>query len=256
VDFHASLWPSSAIFTTKAPMPGTDLSTQPKRENLLLNLLFNILLPTLVLSKFSADHLLGPRSGLILALLFPLGYGVYDFVRRKKANFISIIGFVSVLLTGGFGLMKLDGFWFAVKEAAVPAVIGLVILWSQKTSSSLVKELLFNDQVIDVEKVDAALDSRNVRPSFNKLLDNSSYLLVLGFFVSAVLNYGLARYLLKSPAGTPEFNAELGKMNLLSWPVIVLPSMAITMYALYKLLKGIETLTGLSFDEIFRQKKD
>ena len=52
-------------------------------------------------------HWLGPKWGLIVALVFPLGYGVYDFVRRRKTNFISVLGFVSVLLSGGLGLMKL-----------------------------------------------------------------------------------------------------------------------------------------------------
>jgi hypothetical protein len=36
-----------------------------------------------------------------------------------------MLGFVSVLLTGGIGLLQLDPKWIAVKEAAVPAVIGL-----------------------------------------------------------------------------------------------------------------------------------
>jgi len=227
----------------------------PQRENILLNILFNILLPTLVLSKLSDERWLGPALGLVFALLFPLGYGLYDFAIRKKANFISIIGFVSVLLTGGFGLMKLDGFWFAVKEAAVPAVIGVMVLWSQKSSRPMVRELLFNEQVIDVQKVDAALESRGARPAFDALLARASYLLSFGFLISAALNYGLARYLLRSPAGTAEFNAELGRMNLLSWPVIVLPSMGIMLYALYSLLKGIESLTGLGFEEIFQQKR-
>jgi hypothetical protein len=70
--------------------------------------------------------------------------------------------------------------------------------------------------------------------------------------LSAVLNFGLARYLLKSAAGTPQFNAELAKMHVLSWPVIVLPSLAMTLFALWRLLSGLKALTGLSMDEIFR----
>jgi len=81
----------------------------------------------------------------------------------------------------------------------------------------------------------------------------SSYLLTASFLLSAVLNFGLARYLLKSPAGTPEFNAELGKMHLLSWPIIVLPSMVMTMFALWRLLTGLRELTGLTMDEVFHQ---
>jgi hypothetical protein len=74
----------------------------------------------------------------------------------------------------------------------------------------------------------------------------------VSFLLSAVLNFGLARYLLKSASGTPEFNAELAKMHLLSWPVIVVPSLAMTLFALWRLLTGLKNLTGLSMDEIFR----
>jgi len=84
-------------------------SAQPaKHENLLLNLVCNLALPTLILTKFSADKWLGPLWGLIVALVFPVGYGTWDFFRRRKTNFISIVGFVSVLLSGGFGLMRVD----------------------------------------------------------------------------------------------------------------------------------------------------
>ena len=223
-----------------------------KKENLLINLVFNILIPTLVLSKLSKDTLLGPVIGLVVALAFPLGYGVWDYLERHKANFISIIGFASVLLTGGFALMHVSGMGFAIKEAAVPAGIGVAVLLSLKTKTPLVRTMLYNDQVIDVQRVDDALAVKGNRKDFDRLLFNASCLLAFSFLVSAVLNFGLARYLLKSPAGTAEFNAELGKMHFLSWPVIVIPSMAMMMFALWRLLSGIKKLTGLEFDSIFK----
>lgn len=224
-----------------------------KPENLLLNLVCNIVLPALVLSKFSTPERLGPVVGLVVALSFPIGYGVWDFFRRRHANFISIVGFISVLLTGSLGLMHIGGLGFAVKEAAIPTVIGVAVLLSLKSKRPLVHSLLYNDQVIDVPRIDAALAERNTRPGFDRLMVTSSYLLTASFLLSAVLNFGLARYLLKSPAGTPEFNAELGKMHLLSWPVIVLPSMVMTMYALWRLISGLKQLTGLTMDEVFHQ---
>src|SRR5690606_10383773 len=194
----------------------------PKRENLLLTVVFNIVVPSLILAKLSGPERLGPAVGLVTALVFPLGYGVWDFARRRQTNFISIIGFVSVLLTGGLGLMKVDGLWFAVKEAAVPAVIGFAVWASMKSKRPLVRQFIFNDQVIDVPRVEGALAERGNRPQFDRLLVTASYWLVASFLLSAVLNFILARMLLKSPSGTPEFNLELGKMNALSWPVIVL----------------------------------
>jgi hypothetical protein len=52
---------------------------------------------------------------------------------------------------------------------------------------------------------------------------------------------------------TPEFNEQLGKMTWMSWPVIVVPSMAIMMIALWRLLKGLEKLSGLTVEKILRQ---
>lgn len=226
----------------------------PKRENLIVNLICNVALPTLILTKFSSEKWLGPNIGLVVALLFPVGYGVQDFIRRRRLNFISAIGFASVLISGGFGLMHLDGFWFAVKEAAIPSIIGFAVLLSMRAKLPLVKEILYNPQIMNVPKIEANLEARGTRGEFERLMRDASRLLALSFFVSAVLNYGLARYLLKSPAGTEAFNAELGKMHLWNWPVIVLPSMAMMMLALWRFMKGLQGATGLQLEELMQEQ--
>jgi hypothetical protein len=230
-------------------------SPTPKRENLLLNLLFNIALPAIVLTKLSGPARLGPVIGLVVALAFPLGYGAWDFLQRRQTNFISVLGFISVLLTGGLGLLHIGGLGFAIKEAAVPTVIAVAVLVSLKSKRPLVRSLLYNEQVIDVAKVDAALDARGTHAGFERLLVTSSYLLALSFLLSAVLNFSLARYLLKSPAGTPEFNAELGKMHWLALLVIAVPSMVAMMLVFWKLMNSLAELSGLAQDEIFREQK-
>ncbi len=227
-----------------------------KRENLLLNIVCNIAIPSLILAKLSTPDRLGPALALVTALAFPLGYGIYDFTQRRAANFVSVIGFVSVLLTGGLGLMKMEGVWFAVKEASVPSVIAIAVWISMRSRRPLVRQFLYNEQVINIPKVDAALDARGARADFDRLMRTASYWLVASFVFSAILNFALARWLLQSPTGTPEFNAELAKMNLLSWPVIALPSTAIMMFALWKLLGGITKLTGLPLEEIFHPQPE
>jgi hypothetical protein len=223
-----------------------------KHESLLLNLVCNIVLPTLLLTTFSKDKYLGPLWGLIVALAFPVGYGIWDFATRKKTNFISIIGFLSVLLSGSFGLMKVDGFWFAVKDAAMPIVIGIAVLLSLKSKQPLVRELLFNDQVIDVPRVDAALEERNARPAFERLLVRASFALAATFFVSAAINFATARWLIRSEPGTPAFNAELGKMHSIGMVVMAVPAMIMLMLVLWRLISGIQRLTGLDTDSIFK----
>jgi hypothetical protein len=229
---------------------------QPKPENLLLNLICNVAVPTAIQTWGSGDRGLGPKWGLVVALLFPLGYGLYDFAVRRRFNFISALGFTSVLITGGFGLMQLDGFWFAVKDGAIPALIGLAVLASMGTKAPLVEELLYNPQVIDAARVDAALAERNARADFARLMRGSSHLLALSFFLSAGLNFGLARLIITARPGTELFVQQLAKMHWASLGGAVLPSMVMMIYALWRLLKGLEQLTGLTIDEILKQQPE
>ncbi|MBK9991537.1 MAG: MFS transporter [Verrucomicrobia bacterium] len=227
-------------------------SKPKKHESLLLNLICNIALPTLLLTVFSKEKYLGPLWGLIVALIFPVGYGIWDFATRKKTNFISIIGFVSVLLSGGFGLMKVGGFWFAVKDAAMPIVIGIAVLLSLRSKEPLIRELLFNEQVIDIPRVDAALAERNARPAFDSLLVRASYALAATFFASAGINFATARWIIRSEPGTEAFNAELGKMHSIGMVVMAVPAMIMLMLVLWRLIGGIQRLTGLDMDSIFK----
>lgn len=228
----------------------------PKRENLLLNLVCNIVVPTLVLTKLSTENRLGPLWGLLVALAFPVSYGLYDLVRRKKTNFLSVLGFVSVLLSGSLTLLKVGGFWFAVKDAVLPTLIGLGVLASLRSKNSLVREVFYNEQVIDVARVNAALEARGQQAQFEALLRRAGIGLALTFIATAPALFFLARHILRSPPGTPEFNAELGKMHWLAPLVTGVPCMVILMLMLWRLLAGLRGLTGLTTDELFHAEPE
>ena len=227
-------------------------------ENPWISLLVNIAIPALVLMKLSGEDLLGPVYGLVVALVFPLAYGVADLFRRHKVNFISVLGVVSILLTGGIGLLQLDPKWIAVKEATVPLVIGLAVVISLKTPYPIVRTMLYNDKIIDIPTVEAHLAQYGTARAFERTLVNASWLLAASFFVSAVLNFILARVIVKSPAGSVAFNEELGRMTALSYPVIVLPSMAVMFVAMWYLFRSIRRLTHMKLEDIFhpRHKND
>jgi hypothetical protein len=244
----------SASVTGKNEMTAPITPAQ-KRENPFINIICNIAIPSIVLMKFSTDKWLGPLWGLIVALIFPISYGIYDLAKRKKTNFLSILGVVSVLLSGGLALAKVGGMWFAIKESLLPTIIGIAVLLSLRSKTPLVRELLYNESIIDVPRVDAALESRGERANFEGLLRRASIGLALTFIASAPVNFALALYILKSPPGTPEFNAELGKMNWVSLIVIALPSMVAMMFVFFRLMNGLTQLTGLTQDEIFRDPK-
>lgn len=227
------------------------IQLEEKQENPLVNLIVNIAIPALILFYGTDEAYLGAKLGFLVALAFPLGYGIYDSLTRKKFNFIAALGIINVLLTGGIGLLQMDNHWLAVKEAAVPAIIGFVVIASLKTPYPLVRKFLYNEKVIDVVKVDEALDRHGGKDKFDVLLVKATYMLAFSFFVSATLNFVLAKVIVTSAPGTRAWDQELARMWSLSWPVIVVPSVAIMMFSLWYLLRGIKALTGLNLDEIF-----
>jgi hypothetical protein len=227
-------------------------ATVEPRESALLSLGVNIAIPAVILMKLSGEETLGPVGGLLLALAFPLAYGAWDFHRRREWNFISVLGFVSVLLTGGIGLLQLDPKWIAVKEAAVPGVIGLAVLFSLYTPYPIVRTFLYNDKIIRVGEVDAALAERGNHTAFERTLVHASWMLAASFFLSSLLNFVLAKLIVQSPAGTTAFNEELGRMTALSYPVIVIPSMAIMIITMWYLFSRIRRLTGMDLEQILK----
>lgn len=220
-----------------------------RKDNPLLNIGINIVIPSIILVKLSSEQYLGPVYGILLALAFPLIYGLFDLVKEKKWNFISILGVVSIMLTGGIGLMELPVEWIAVKEAAVPLLIGIAIIASMKTKFPLVQKML--NQIIDVERVNAALQVKQAEASYSKRTNIATYIIAASFLVSATLNFILAKIILVSPTGTSEFTAELGRMTALSYPIIALPSTLIMIVAIIILVRDIEKLTGLEMEDIF-----
>lgn len=224
-----------------------------KKPSILVNLGFNILIPTVILSKASGPDLLGPVYGVVVALAFPIIYGVIDYLRAHKPNFFSILGVISVLLTGSMSLLKLPPHYIAVKDAAVPALLGLATLISVYTRYPLVRTFLYNDQVLQVDKVANALREHNATAEFERHLTIASYLVASSFFLSAILNYILAKAILVSPPGSTELAQELGKMTALSFPVIALPCTIVLAGTMYYLLNNIQKLTQLSLDDIMQE---
>ena len=233
----------------------TQQTQAPKKQsfsNLMIEMAVCIFLPTIILKKLSGDDQLGATWSLVAALSLPLAWGVWEFIRSKKVKFIPALGFASILLTGGIGLLKLDSAYIAIKEALIPFVIGVAVLISSKTKSPLVKVFLYNDTVLHVDKVNAALEEHSNHSKFEQVLKNATALLASSFFLSATLNYLLAKFLITSPTGTPEFNDQLGSMNLWSYPVIVLPCMIVMIYAMFYIFRNITKLTGMQLEDIVR----
>ena len=232
----------------------TKTQTKPA-NNTLLEIIYNIAIPSIILMKLSGDDYLGSMYALVLALLFPLGYGLYDFIKNKSMNFISLLGFLSTLLTGGIGLFELDVQWLAIKEAAIPSAIGLVGLVSGFWGKPLIAKMLLNPMLFNLDLIYQTLADNGKTEEFKAKIQRANHLLAITFVFSATMNYLLAKWIVVSPAGTAEFNEQLGEMTMLSYPVIAIPSMLMLIAIMFYVVKTLTRLTKLNFEQILNAEK-
>jgi hypothetical protein len=260
---------NSDIKTEPKPVVTPPPREQPAASSLITQLLVNIVIPTLILVYLKKDSFLGGlfegwiddsksfnKLALLIALAFPIVYGCLDFFDRHKINFFSIIGTVSVALTGGMGVMEIDPKYIAIKEAAVPGILGILTLVSLKTRYPFVRTLVFNPQIMQVDRIEKALLDNQATREFEKSLTKSTFILAGSFLLSATTNYFLAIFLLKSQPGTDAFNDEMAKMIAWSYPVNSLPAIIVMGFALYYTYRSIVKYTKLSLEEILHVPED
>jgi len=224
-------------------------STSPLTE-----ILIAVIAPSLILMQLSGPDYLGPINALLLALVFPLGWGARDLVLQRRLNIFAILGFVSVGLTGIISLLELEAYWIAVKEAAVPGTIGLIIIASAWTRQPLIKTILYNPILLDIDRIQAKLQQLNSEIKFEACLKRATWMLGGTFFFSATMNFILARWIVVSPSGSIAFNEELGRLTLISYPMIAIPATIMMLLILYYIWQSIHKLTGLNMSECLQNK--
>ena len=222
-------------------------------SDLLIDLVFAIIIPTLILKKMSGDDMLGPTWALVVALSFPALAGIWGFIKKGKITFIPALGFVSVLLTGSIGVLKLPKEYIAYKEALVPSVIGLIVVGSALLKKPIVKPFVMNETLMDTQKIEAALTEKGTETEFNKSLINATWIIAASFVFSAVANYLLAKWIVVSESGTDAFNSELGTITVYGYLMIGLPATVFTIGAAIYAFKSMTRHTGLPFEELFRE---
>jgi hypothetical protein len=231
--------------------------TAKKPEHNWLSLIFNVVLPVVILHKLSER--LGPTPALLLALSFPLGYGIYDFIQRKKVNPLSLLGFLNVTVTGGLAVLGMGGMWFSLKEAFFPLLIAFFVLGSAFTKKPFIKTVFFNPQLMDLDKIYGILTERSKEADFEQHLRTSTIFLSGSFFLSAVLNFTLALRVFTEldPTLTDTqksliLNGQIATMTQWSFLVIMVPSLLCLIFILWYLLSGIKKLTSLKIDDFMK----
>lgn len=233
--------------------------SRAQKENPLINIAVNIFLPVMVLNQSAKwEHPWAAEILLLVALSLPLGYGIWDWLKFRRRNFISVLGIFNVMLTGGFALFELSPFWFVIKEASLPFVLGVGVLLSKPLSGRPFFETLLRDSgAFNWEKLDLALQVKGLSQELNKLFVKCNYLFSSSFFISALLNFLLANHIFQSIAtDLPDsarkqvLNQQIADMTWQGWVVIALPLMLFMMLIFLFFFSRIKQLSGFDLDDL------
>ena len=228
---------------------------QKSTSSLLLDIGINVALPSIILLRGEDLTSFDPLQILFIALLFPFCYGLYDLLRTKRFNMFSVLGFVSTALTGSIGILQLDAMWLAVKEALIPLVFGIAILLTLRSNVSqpFMKDMI--EPLLHEQHLDEVINDPKKKEQYHEKSRTATLIFASSFFVSAILNFLLTRFLVVSKPGSTMFNEELGKLTALSYPVIVVPSLLVGGLAIYYLLKQIALLADTTISSLVKSEQ-
>jgi hypothetical protein len=179
-------------------------------------------------------------------------------------NFFSGLGLLSVLLTGGLTLFlwNKDGtvkehaaVLFGLKEASIPFVLGIAIIGSHWSKTPLLRTFLYNDTIFDIPKIERKVGELGREIDYSKVILNATILFAVSFFLSTLMNFGMAMWFLSDLDHTALnareiYNEKVAKVTGWGFLVIGVPIMGFLFITLKKLLAGLRSITGLADDEL------
>jgi hypothetical protein len=244
------------------------MSKPPPQENPLHNILINVLIPVVALSAMSKDgekfwHI-GATNAMFLALVPPLAYGIWFFIKTRQTNFFSLLGLLSVALTGGLTiyLWNHDGtvkpnaaLLFGIKEGSIPLMLGIAMLISHRSSSPLLRTFLYSENIFHISLIEKTVAERGKDPEYQRLLWHSTVLFACSFLVSTVLNVLLALHFLGSldhqAADAREiYNEKVAQITGWGFLVIGVPILVFLGFTLWHLFRGLGKITGLTQEQL------
>jgi hypothetical protein len=144
---------------------------------------------------------------------------------------------------------------FGLKEASIPLILGIAVIGSHYTSSPLLRVFLYSDSIFDIPKIERRVEETGSQERYRGILFHATLLFAASFFLSTVMNFGLALYFLgdldHTAANARElYNERVAKLTGWGFAVIGVPILVFLFFTLRRLLSQLRGLTGLKEDEL------
>jgi hypothetical protein len=202
--------------------------------------------PTAVL--WGLSDRLGAAPALMLALAFPVGWILWKAVQTRKIDKFALVVLFGLSVTGGVGLLHLDARWVAAKELLIPGLFATAMVGSVAAGAPALGPIL--DQLLDRDATQAALKEAHAEAGWASALVGATLQLAAILVLSGIAQAILTWWMLDAPPGSEEFNADLGRTNTIGFIAVTLPTLALSVLPLQRLLDRLEALTGVPLDKL------
>ncbi len=221
-----------------------------QNNNIFLDLIFSILIPSLLLTR-GADYFpnLTAIELFLVALSIPILYGFYDFITNKHFNVISLAGLLNVTLTGGIGLFQASKIIIVIKEAGFPLVLGILMVVFNSRLQGFIKNQA--EEILNI----ALIISKSSKVFFDNWVKWISRQIPYTFFLSSILNGIMTIIVIQSQPGTQTFNEEIAKLLVWGFLGVAIPCMIITIGIMIVGFKKLQKETSLKFEQLFKETK-
>lgn len=238
-----------------------------------VGIFMNVLVPVLLLEYCSEGSInplirmqgqriweIGPLWAMLIALAFPIVYGIHSRIRQGKFDLMSAVGMAGVILTGVISLFVISPsgvvhqstpWLFGIKEALIPLFLAVAVLVSSRTNAPLLRVFIYTEDMFNIRRIEGEVHVRGNEIAYDALMVRITWILAGAFLFSSLANFtvsfGFMSPVVLLPVAEQQvaYNVAIGRITWWGFLIIGVPLLVALGIIIVHLIGGLERLTGL-----------
>lgn len=174
---------------------------------------------------FSFKSILGPVWVIVLASLIPAIYIIWDFVRNKVFNPVTMVVAAGAIVQGMLSFWQVSGWQYALKDSYTPAFIALVMLVSLIINRPFFTAFIRFTLNPDTPERKSLFDRYLNHPAIKKMLFWGTVVIFIESTINAGVNFLVHKQLLTDPFGTDAFIKQLETATATMRPISIISTL-------------------------------
>lgn len=211
------------------------------------DILFTFVLPYALLSPHSLRLPalpLSPYWAYALSGVLPSVYLALDAWRRGSLNPFGVFLLAGSISNALVSFLRLEGVYFALKDASHSLLLIVACGVSIALRRPLFEFLFYGLLAPETAPQQAQLKAALARPDIRRALSWATACVALKALLLAVISYAVARLVVVSAFGAPDFNAQVARAHALTFPFFLLLDALFYGLALWLTVRAMRRLTG------------